>query len=110
MTLVVTLALERPLFYHMQPFSANVESEDSRLHSEVPPEPATDAIGAGHPDVVVAPPLPDTAEHAGRIGPKPQQPLCACQPADDAIHFPFLLMQKPVHKCAETIFSVQCAV
>ena len=94
----------------MQPFSANVESEDSQLHSEVPPEPATDAIGAGHPDVVVAPPLPDTVEHAGRIGPKPQQPPCACHPADDPIHFPFLLMQKPAHKCTETIFSVQCAV
>ena len=51
----------------MQPFSANVESEDSRLHSEVPPVPATDATGAGHPDVVVAPPLPDTAEHAGKL-------------------------------------------
>ena len=49
----------------MQRFSANVESEDSRLYSEVPPVPATDATGPGHPDVVVAPPLPDTAEHAG---------------------------------------------
>ena len=51
----------------MQRFSANVESEDSRLHSEVPPVPATDATGPGHPDVVVAPPLPDTAEHAGKL-------------------------------------------
>ena len=55
------------VFNHMQPFSANVESEDSRLYSEVPPVPATDATGAGHPDVVVAPPLPDTAEHAGKL-------------------------------------------
>ena len=55
------------VFNPIQPFRANMEPGGSQLHSEVPPVPATDATGAGHPDGFVAPPIPNTAEHAGEL-------------------------------------------